>query len=181
MSWAGNVLKEMTTQELATKSGINLDILEQECSDSDLLALSDFCHPWELTARHLLLTDPQISDIDSECRTTEEKRLASLKKWKETKAFGATFRVFVDALIACKCVQKAREVCEYLRTKHVNNPAIVSQGSEVTFRSPETDPSVHSQQSSGQNHEQISQLRTAKEKLHSDQTSRYRFYSCEHL
>ena len=92
-------------------------------------------------------------------------------------------------------MQKAREVCEYLKAKHVDNPAIVSQGSRVTFRSPVTDPSVHSQQSSDQNH-QISQLQTrqAKDKLHSDHenlsndhgqtiivVSRYRFYSCKHI
>ena len=46
---------EVTAQELATKTGINLNILEQECSDDDLLALSELCETWEIIGRHLQL------------------------------------------------------------------------------------------------------------------------------
>ena len=175
MSAAVN-LPMLTIEDVATKTGVNLERLEQECSDSDLLALSELCDPWELIGQHLQLTDPQIRAIDSDHKTTEEKRLASLQKWKENKAFGATFKVFVDALLVCKFAQKARKVCEY-RAKQVDS---------VT---------VHLEQSASDlHHKQVSQLQTREtddesssgrdEKL-SDQVidvaSRYRLHSRKHL
>ena len=160
-----------TTEELAIKSGISLDILEQECSDSDLLALSEFCDPWEIIGRHLQLTDPQISVIGSDHRTTEEKRLASLRKWKENEAFGATFKVFTDALLACKYVRRAREVCEY-RAGQLDNRVTVTGASAVTGLS---------EHSSDRSHEQL-QTRQIIDKSKSGMASRYRLiHSCKHL
>ena len=161
-----------TAQELAIKSGIRLDILEQECSDSDLLALSEFCDPWEIIGRHLQLTDPQISVIGSDHRTTEEKRLASLRKWKENEAFGATFKVFIDALLACKYVQRARQVYEY-RARQVDNRVTVTAGASA-----ETSLSEHS---SDLNHEQLTHVQTqAIDKSKSGMVSRYRLHSRKH-
>lgn len=162
---------EVTAQELATKTGINLNILEQECSDDDLLALSELCETWEIIGRHLQLTDPQIRAIDSDHRTTEEKRLASLRKWKESKAFGATFKVFVDALLGCKYVQTARQVCEY-RARQVDNRVTVASGSvEAGFSSSER---THD--------EQLSQVQTrqATNDSKSGMASRYKLLLCEH-
>ena len=147
----------LTTQELAIKSGISLDSLDQECSDSDLLALSEFCDPWEIVGRHLQLTDPEISIIDSDHKTTEQKRLASLKKWKGNKAFGATFKAFIDALLACKGVQKAHQVCEY-RARQIDQ-CVTGRGG-VTGSSSETNSAVHSERSSDLNHEWLSQAQT---------------------
>ena len=184
-------LPMLTIEDVASKTGINLERLEQECSDSDLLYLSEFCDPWKLIGQHLQLTDPQIRAIDSDHKTTEEKRLASLRKWKENKAFGATFKVFVDALLACKFARKARKVCEY-RLKQ--GDSCVSGGAAFSGNS-ETTSSVHSEQSASDlHHEQVPQLQTRQandessggryEKL-SDQVidvaSRYRLHSRKHL
>ena len=169
--------EKMTTRELATKCNISLRNLEQECSDNDILALAEFCDPWEFVGSHLKLTEAQISAIQSDNKTTEERRLASLRKWKETQSYRATFKAYVDALIECKFVEKARKVCEY-RAKQVNDLAIVSQ--EAVFNSSETDPSESSDQN--HDHEQQAKDRLSCGLVFSNQTtvSRYRFHSCKH-
>ena len=118
------------------------------------------------------ITDLQIRAIDSDHRTTEEKRLASLRQWKESKAFGATFKVFVDALLGCKYVQTVRQVCEY-RARQVNNHVTAASGSvEAGFSSSE------------RTHEQLSlsqvQTRQAANDSKGGMVSRYKLHLREY-
>ena len=104
-----------TVDELVAKTGVrNLD---QECSREDLLELSNFCDPWKLVGKHLQLTTPEINAIDEENKSVDMKRLKVLEKWKESRAFMATYRVLVKALLACKKAQQAEEVCRILAKK----------------------------------------------------------------
>jgi hypothetical protein len=105
----------LTVEDLAAKARI-LDI-DRECNKADFLSLAKFCDPWELIARHLGLSQAQISAIDGDNRSTDLKRLGSLEKWKEMRVFKATYRVLVGALVDCGKVQQALEVCQYLAQK----------------------------------------------------------------
>ena len=107
-----------TPEELAVQAGVRN--INQECSENDLLALSQFCDPWELVGQYLELTRAQISAIDADNRSTDMKRLGVLQKWKETFAFKATYRVFVAALLACGKTQQALDVCKILAQKQGN-------------------------------------------------------------
>ena len=88
--------------------------MEKVCSQDDLLALSKFCYPWELIGQHLKLTSSQISAIDNNNKTMDQKHVGVLQKWKETSAHKATYRVLVNALLACDKAQHASEVCGML-------------------------------------------------------------------
>ena len=63
---------------------------------------------------HLKLTRSQISAVDGDNKTTDQKRLGLLQKWKETFAHKATYRVLVAALLACGKAESALEVCKTL-------------------------------------------------------------------
>lgn len=91
--------------------------INQECTYDDFLALSEFCIDWELIGQHLKLTRPQLTAIDADNKSTELKRLAVLHRWKELYAFKATYRALVSALISCKRVDAALEVCKFLARK----------------------------------------------------------------
>ena len=91
--------------------------IDQECSDHDLLALSEFCIDWELIGQHLKLTKAQLTAIDADKKSTELKRLAVLHRWKELYAFKATYRALVSTLISCKRVDAALKVCKFLARK----------------------------------------------------------------
>ena len=111
------VLRPVTVDDLVAEAGVRDIDLNQECLSSDLLVLSKVCDPWQLVGEHLQLTPPQISAIDEENRSVDMKRLRVLQKWKERFAYKATYRVLVEALLACEKVQQAREVCKILAQK----------------------------------------------------------------
>ena len=105
-------MAQFTADELADQAGVrNLD---QECTNDDFLHLHKFCDPWELTGQHLKLTPSQISAVDGDYRTIDQKRLGVLQKWKETFAHKATYRVLITALLACEKAEQALEVCKIL-------------------------------------------------------------------
>ena len=105
----------ITAEEVAAKAGVR-DI-NQECSNDDLLELSRFCDPWQIVGQYLKLDRTQIDDIDRDNKTTDLKRLAVLQKWKETFPFNANYKVLVSALLSCRKVQQALEVCKILAKK----------------------------------------------------------------
>ena len=104
-----------TVDELAARAGV-VDI-NRECGKDEILSLASFCDPWQLVGRHLGLSEPQISAIDGDNRSTDLKRLGALQKWKEMFVFNATYRVLVGALIDCGKAQQAMDVCKYLAQK----------------------------------------------------------------
>ena len=88
--------------------------MEMVCSRNDLLALSKFCDPWDLIGHHLELEQSQISAIDDDNKTTDQKRVGVMQTWKEKFAHKATYRVLVNALLDCDKAQHALEVCKIL-------------------------------------------------------------------
>lgn len=104
-----------TVEALVTKAGVrNID---QECSDTDILSLANFCVPWNLVGQHLHLTGSQLSAIDGDCKSTELKRLGTLQKWRQTYSFKATYRRLVEALLSCGKADEALKVCKFLAQK----------------------------------------------------------------
>ena len=99
-------------QEVATQAGIDkMDILDQECSQKMLLNLSKHCVNWRLIGHHLELTEAHIAAVDEDNRTADEKRVGMLGRWKGKFAFKATYRVFVEALLACERTEDAVDAC----------------------------------------------------------------------
>ena len=100
-------------QEVATQADIgNLDILDQECSQKMLLNLAQHCVDWRLIGLYLDLTKADIAAVDEDNRTADEKRTGILGRWKEKFAFKATYRVFIEALLACGKTEDAVDACK---------------------------------------------------------------------
>ena len=108
-------MAQYTVDELADQAGAR--DLDRECTNVDFLDLHKFFDPWELTGQHLKLTQSQISAVDGDHKTTDQKRLGLLQKWKETFAHKATYRVLIAALLACGKAEQALEVCKILAQK----------------------------------------------------------------
>ena len=107
----------VSLKEIIAKTGIDPQRLEQQCSDEDILILARYCDNWKLIGHHLKLTKTQLGDIDGDCRTTAEKRLALLQKWKESFPFKATYEVLVESLLSCEMSQQACDICKHLLVK----------------------------------------------------------------
>ena len=119
---ATTVDHEITMQEVATQAGIdNLDILNQECSPKMLLTLAQHCVDWRLIGLYLDLTKADIAAVDEDNRTADEKRAGILGRWKEQFAFKATYRIFIEALLACRKTEDAVDACKTIAKGQFNN------------------------------------------------------------
>ena len=112
-------MAQFTVNELADQAGAR--DLDRECTNVDFLDLHKFIDPWELTGQYLKLAQSQISAVDGDNKTTDQKRLGLLQKWKDIFAHKATYRVLVAALVACGKAEQALEVCKILAQKQGKN------------------------------------------------------------
>ena len=102
-------------QEVATQAGIdNLDVFDQECSQKMLLKLAKHCVDWTLIGLYLDLTIADIAAVNGDYQTVDEKRAGMLGRWKEKFAFKATYRVFIEALLACGKTEDAVDACKII-------------------------------------------------------------------
>ena len=105
----------VSLQDILIQAGLQgTDILKQECSRQLLLSLAKCCVEWRRIALHLELTDADIAAIDGDNRTIDEKRIGMLVRWREKLAFKATYKVFVEALLACGRTSDAISACKII-------------------------------------------------------------------
>ena len=90
----------------------NLNIFDQGCSQKMLLDLSKHCVDWRLVGKYLDLNKADIAAVDEDNRTADEKRAGMLETWKEKFAFKPTYRVFIEALLACGRTEDAVDACK---------------------------------------------------------------------
>ena len=102
-----------TLAELVTEVGISPALLDQKCSDEDLVSISEDLD-WRGTAPHLGLSATDIEDID--CKRTEpEKRVETLRKWKRKFGFRAKIRMLLEKLLEAGNADHAETVCRLLK------------------------------------------------------------------
>ena len=89
--------------------------LDCEFLEEHALLLAKFCVEWRIIGYHLKLTKANITAINKDNDSTEEKRIAMLQTWKEIFAFEATYRVLIEALIRSKNTQQALNICHSLK------------------------------------------------------------------
>lgn len=107
-------LSRVTLKDIVAETGINLELLERECTQEKLLSLAEYCDPLTVMGRALGLGETQVESIERDYRSTEEKRVVLLMRWKQTFAFMATYKMFIEALLSIGRVQQATEICQLL-------------------------------------------------------------------
>ena len=104
----------ITLVDVAIRAGVQLDILSQECSSKVLFQLAQFCVDWQLIGKHLGLSEADITAIDGDKRTVEEKRVEMLRKWKERHAYKADYKTFINTLLAMGKAAQAIEAAKII-------------------------------------------------------------------
>ena len=105
--------KTITIEDVANRAGVSLDTLSDECSQTALLDLAKYCDKWKLIGQHLGLTEAEISEVDGDSPTAQEKRVGMLMKWKET-SLRTSYRVLIEALLSQGMTQTAVEACKVI-------------------------------------------------------------------
>ena len=78
------------------------------------LNLAKHCVDWRLIGLYLDLTKADIAAVDEDNQTANEKKAGMLGQWKEKFAFKATYRLFIEALLACGKAEDAVEACKII-------------------------------------------------------------------
>ena len=101
--------------EIAERVGVRPEVLDTPVKESAFLSLASFVDPWRLVFFELL-APTDISDVDAENvgRSEQEKRVASLRKWKSRYGAEATYRVIIQSVVKCGHVDKAEAMCRQL-------------------------------------------------------------------
>ena len=81
-----------------------------------LLDVAKLCVEWQLIGQYLKLTVAEISAVDGDKGTVEEKRVAMLEKWREKFAYKATYQVLIEALLAAGKSSCAIDVAKIIGT-----------------------------------------------------------------
>ena len=107
----------LTLQDIAKKAEItSVEELDQACSQQLLLSLAKLCVDWRLIAFHLQLNKGDVSAIDGDNRTVDEKRIGMLLRWRDKFSFMATYRALIEALLACGRTSDAFDACTLVAT-----------------------------------------------------------------
>ena len=73
------------------------------------------CVDWKLIGRCVRVPEADLTAVDGDNRTVEEKRVGMMEKWKSNFAYKATYRTFIEALLAeGRCVD-AIEACKVIQ------------------------------------------------------------------
>ena len=106
----------VTLQELLDKAEFGAEHLKRQCSEKNLLEFAThYCDQWQMIGHHLKLTRNEITAINNDFMTTEEKRVRTLMKWKEKFGHKATYKVLIEALLSNKQVDTAERIIERLK------------------------------------------------------------------
>ena len=90
--------------------------------------MAELCSQWRLTGEHLQLPEDQLSVIDGDKKSVEEKRIAVLKA--KGQDLGGTYLVLVKAFLAMNQAKNALEVCKIFKRSHPSSPH--GEGGELT-------------------------------------------------
>ena len=104
----------ITLSDLVGQFNVPQDSLNRKFTDEHALQFSVNLTTWERLAPHLGLSKQQIEAIKRDNNSEEEKRAATLKKWKECFAFRATYRNLIEALLAIERADLASDLCELI-------------------------------------------------------------------
>ena len=109
--------KEVTLSDLVERFKLVDERLDKPCTAGHLASIALCLTTWEIVSTHLGLDPPEIEAIESDAKSTEEKRQKMLQKWGDKFAHKATYRRLIMAFLKIKNAELATKVCQLLVSK----------------------------------------------------------------
>ena len=105
----------LKAEDIARRVDVDPRLREGSCEETVLPPLAAFVHPWR-EVFGFLLAPLDLDDVNAECHSEQEKRLSSLRKWKERHGTEATYAELINALLKNGSVDKAEALCRHIQT-----------------------------------------------------------------
>ena len=113
---------------VAARFDLDSSHLNKPCTEAFFVSFSDHVHPWRVVFANLL-SQRDLDDVDSEqtgC-SEQEKRIASLRKWKTRCGNEATFRAVIEAVLSTGNVDSAEALCQIIAGRMTGMDAFIMQ------------------------------------------------------
>ena len=97
--------------------------LTNECIDGKvrechMRTLSRSLAYWRELASYICLTEPDVAEIEHDCKTEPDKRLKTLKKWSNKHGPNAKYRLLLEAFLEIGWSNLAEQLCKLLGDSH---------------------------------------------------------------
>ena len=111
------MMAKVSAEDVANEIGLAADELSKPCDNNIIPSLADCFSQWRVIFGSLL-SELDLDDIDRNKPTEEEKRIATLRKWKDRNGSKATYEVLVDALLNRGERYQAENLCRKILADH---------------------------------------------------------------
>ena len=105
--------QQQHAKDIAIKVGLAAEELSKPCDSSIIPSLADCFGQWRVIFGSLL-SELDLSDVDRENTTEEERRIAALRKWKARNGCEATYEILVGVLLKKGERDQAESLCKIL-------------------------------------------------------------------
>ena len=107
-------MSTVSPQEIAARVGLDAKELEKPCEEGLFPFFANYVHPWCLVFSDLL-APIDLDDVNLECNSEQEKRLACLRKWKARRGVQATVGALIGSVLRnAGSVDNAESMCRRL-------------------------------------------------------------------
>ena len=108
---------KMTLAELLEEVKLEESALEVKVTEAGLDHIATKINPknWMTYARSLGISDTTLNDAKEDIMWSKEQRYQGLVKWKQKKAFRATYKKLVELFLDKENAELAQQVCEFLK------------------------------------------------------------------
>ena len=104
----------ISLQELQDKFRLSQAQLDAELSNEDLAEVSSIIAGHEMLGPVLGLTSDDMDAISQQKAGLQNQRLTMLRIWKQKRAWKASYRMLIKALLKCNRADCAQKMCQLL-------------------------------------------------------------------
>ena len=116
--------------------GVTRERLAVPCSEPLSNKFASKVDRWELLAPHIGLGERDIVEIKEDCRTYQEQRLGSLRKWRRKFGSGATVISLAEALFEMHRSDLVGELCKICFSMHQQEEAAAQAADSKPSKTP---------------------------------------------
>lgn len=107
-------INDISLQDLKDRYQLSQDQLDKELTEEHLKQVSIIIDDHEIVGPEMGLTEAEITAINCDGNTQDQRNLEMLKIWKRKYHWNATYRMLIEALLKCSRADHAQRVCELL-------------------------------------------------------------------
>ena len=116
--------------------GVTREQLAVPCTEPLSNNIASKVDRWELLAPHIGLGERDIVEIKEDCRTYQEQRLGSLRKWRSKFGSGATVICLAEALFEMHRSDLVGELCKIYFSMHQQEEAAAQAADSKPIKAP---------------------------------------------